>query len=258
MTAPIVRHEEAGFVIHGKNDGCDYWRLVRACIAEHIDQDALRRNHPARPAIPVCRDGVEVVLTPLAYGNPKRMVFRMEADGRAYVLKRAYMGTIGLRRLFPRLMGTTYFTRIMKMVNAAVAAGSRVTQDCFLVAEKWLGPFRQEIWVLLEYVEGDSLGQRPDFDSRREALETTVENLLAHDLTMDDLTLHNFIDSGQEIYAIDVSCRPFTWLQKGKMRLKMRQRYGLRLPARSVADKALEAVLSLRYRLRRALGGKGI
>ena len=259
MPVPTVRREDDGFVIYSKNDGTDYWRLARACIAENIDQGELLQAPPGKkPPIRIERDGVEAVLTPIAYRNPKRMVFRLEAAGRVFILKRAYMGSIGLRRLFPRLQGTTYFTRVMKMVNTAVGAGCRSTQDYYLVAEKWLSALRQEIWILLEYVEGDSLGLHPDLASRKGALELAVTDLLRHDLTLDDLTLHNFVDSGTAIYGIDISCRPFTALQKAKMRLKMRRRYGLNLQPATLTEKALEGMLAVRYRLRKMLGGKDI
>lgn len=237
-----------------KNDGGDYWPMVMACIDANIDQDELIRNFPAKPPITVRQGDVEMVLRPLVYSNPKRMVFRLDADGRSFVLKRARMGTAGFKRLLPGVMGLTYYTRIMRMVNRAVEEGCDVTQDYYLVAEKTLSPFRQEVWVLLHYLNGDSLGEKPDFPVWRGRLMETVATLLRHGLTMDDLTLHNFLVEEGKIRAIDISCRPFTRLQAVKMAIKMKARYGLELPVTGFSASLIRSLLTIRYSLQRALG----
>lgn len=254
MPPPIVRQARDGYDVYMKNDGRDYWPIVKVCIEENIDQDALIRNFPAKPPIPVRRDGLELELKPLVYSNPKRMVFRLDLDGRSYVLKRARMGTAGFKRLLPGVMGVTYFTRIMRMVNRAVRAGCDVTQDYYLVAEKPVSAFRQEVWVLLGYLDGDSLGAEADFPVWRDGLTETVKTLIRHGLTMDDLTLHNFLVEAGKVRAIDISCRPFTRLQAVKMAIKMNARYGLNLPVTGFFDTLLHLLLTVRYRLRRAFG----
>lgn len=255
MAEAILCGKRDGFEVHAKNDGVDYWAAVRACMAENIDQDELIRNRPARPTFRVRRDGLDITLVPMAYRNPKRLVFRMEWEGRRYVLKRARMGTVGLDRLLPGVMGLTYFTRVMRLVNRAVRNGCGATQDYFLVAEKRTAAFRNEVWALLEYLEGDSLGDQPEGAFRPE-LKYAVAELLRHDLTMDDLTLHNFLVGGGRVRAIDVSCRPFTRLQAVKMTMKMNARYGLGLVVGGFLDKLIFALLSVRSRLRTALGDK--
>lgn len=256
MGEALLRVKRDGFAVVLKNDGNDYWSAVRACVAENIDQEALIR---ARPAVPptfrVRRDGQDIVLVPMAYGNPKRMVFRMEWAGRRYVLKRARMGTIGLDRLAPGVIGLSYFTRIMRKVDRAVRNGCGATQDYFLVAERRTAAFRNEVWALLEYVEGESLGDQPEGAYRPE-LRRTVEELLRHGLTMDDLTLHNFLVGDGAVRAIDVSCRPFTRLQAVKMTMKMNARYGLDLAVGGLWNRAIRALLMARYRVRALLGEK--
>ena len=252
----ILRRQDAGYDVFVKNDGTDYWRLVKACIDENIDQAELIRNHPAMPQFRIDCGGREILLTPLVYTNPKRMVFKMDYDGRSFVLKRARMGSPGFKRFLPWMMGLTYFTRIMKKVNAATRAGCAVTQDFYLVAEKWLAPFRQEVWVLIQYLEGDLLLHAPDYTVHLDALRATASELLRHGLTMDDLTLGNFLLHENSVGAIDISCRPFTRLQSMKMTLKLNSRYGLNLPVTGLANRTVHGLLSLRYRIRRALGGK--
>lgn len=254
MPQGIVCTTAGGYDICVKDDGEDYWRIVKACIDENIDQDELIRNHPAKAVFAVKRDGVELGLHPLVYTNPKRMVFRVEMGERRFILKRARMGTVGFKRLLPGIMGLTYFTRIMRKVNRAVLNGCDATQDYLLVAEKGLSAFRQEAWLLLGYVEGESLGGLPLEPHRRE-LARTVEELIGFDLTMDDLTLHNFlVDGGGRVRGIDISCRPFTRLHAVKMVMKLNAQYGLNLPVRGLANNLVRAALALRYRIKKVLG----
>lgn len=253
----IVSRVDGEFMVHSKDDGVDYWRLVKACVDEKIDQDALRRMWSEKPKLSVVRDGIDVVLCSIVFSNPKRMVFRVEWEGREFILKRAFMGTVGLRRMLPGSMGITYFTRVMRKVDAAIRAGCRSTQGYYCVAERWLSPFRQEVWVLLECVPGRALLPQ-QLPARREAFRAAVEDLLLHRLTMDDLALGNFLDDGEAVRAIDVSCRAFTTLQTAKMRLKLSALYGLDLPARGGGERACAWFLRLRYRVREWLGGEGI
>ena len=251
----ILRSHRDGYNVFVKNDGEDYWRIVLACIRENIDQDALMRNYPAKPDIPVSRDGLEMVLKPFVYSNPKRMVFRLDIGDRRFVLKRARMGATGLKRFFPLAMGLSYFTRIMRFVDRAVRAGCTVAQDYFLVAERPLSAFRQEAWILLEYIDGDSLGYNAAPDELRRELTEVVLRLVRNGLTMDDLTLHNFlVVAGREIRAIDISCRLFTRLQAVKMIMKMNLRYGLGIPIRGVRNTIIRTILAARYRLKKAFG----
>lgn len=254
MERGVVVGRADGYRLSAKNDGREYWPAVRACIAENIARDDLIRDREAKREIRVSRDGVDLTLAPLMFNNPKRMVFRMDWEGRRYILKWARMGALGLDRLFPRTPGWTYFTRIMVLVNRAVRSGCDATQDYFLVAEKPAGRWRREAWVLLGYLEGESLGDMPE-NSLRPELRRTVEELLSHGLTMDDLTLHNFLVDGDRVRAIDISCRPFTRLQAVKMAMKMNARYGLGVPLRGFGDRLIRCLLAARYRLRRALGG---
>ena len=254
----IARSVDDGFVVHCQRDGTEYWRLVKACIDENIDQGALIRGFPEMPDIPIDRNGIRAVLKPIVFNNPKRMVFRLEWEGRVFILKRAFMGTIGLRRVLPWVMGTTYFTRIMKLVDKAVRNGCRATQGYCLVGERWLSALRQEVWVLLEYVEGRPFATAADVAPRKQAFVDAVEDLLRHGLTLDDLVPGNFLDDGEKVRAIDISCRPFTTLQSAKMRMKMNARYGLNLPMRKKREAVLAFVLGLRYRMRKALGGEGL
>jgi heptose II phosphotransferase len=258
MADGIALRRDGGYVVHWKEDGSDYWRLVKACIDENIDQDALIRGYPAKPSIPVERNGISVVLKTLAYGNPKRMVFRLEWEGRTFILKRARMGTLGLRRFLPWTTGITYFTRVMRKAVAAVAEGCWSTQGYFCVAERWLSLFRQEVWVLLEYVEGTQLNL-VNFAPNRRALADAAENLLQHRMTLDDLALGNFlVDNCGVVRAIDISCRPFTALQMAKMRLKLNTVYGLDMPIAEPREKLCARFLKARYWLRSALGLKGM
>lgn len=240
----IVRRDAggSGFVVHMKDDGVDYFRLVKACVDAQFDQAAFMKGFPAQPEAALSRDGIDLSLKALAYTNPKRLVFRCTQGGREFILKRSFMGTLGLRRFFPRVMGLTYFTRVMRKVDAAMRAGCRSTQGYYCVAERWLSAFRQEVWVLLECVPGRDL--LPDVPpSRRAALTEAVEDVLRHGLTLDDVSLGNFIDDGDAVRVIDLSCRPFRAWQAAKMRLKMRRLYGLDLPMRGIVERICGALL---------------
>jgi Lipopolysaccharide core biosynthesis protein (WaaY). len=245
-----LRRRADGFDIYAKNDGVDYWRLAKACIDENIDQAALRRDLAHHATLPLDRNGVEAELYVMAFGNPKRLVLRMDTEGKRYVVKRAFMGSPGFKRLLPGVMGLTYFTRVMKLVSAAVRAGCAVTPDCYLVAERWVSPFRLEVWTVWEYVEGRRLFRPEEFEAHRGELSRTALELMKHGLTMDDVVPGNFLFNESRARAIDISCRPFTRLQKVKMALKLNARYGLGLPVEGVVDRLLAALLSARYRLR--------
>lgn len=247
----ILRRRAADFDVYVKNDGVDYWRLAKACIDENIDQAQLmlRRHEPQ--TIPLDRDGVRAELVTMAWTNPKRLVFRMEVDGKRYVVKRAFMRSPGFKRFLPWVVGLTYFTSVMKQVNAAVRNGCTATQDCYLVAERWLSPFRQEVWAVLEYLDGEPLIFADDSASHLPAVRACALELLAHGLTMDDLTLGNFLlGPGGVVRAIDVSCRPCLWLQKVKMAVKLDALYGLDMPVSGVFDRILYRMLEGRYRRR--------
>ncbi len=261
----ITRRADGDFTVHEKEDGTDYWRIVKACIDENIDQDAFIRDRSAPPDIAIERDGVSAVLHPLTFKNPKRMVFRLEWEGRVFILKRAFMGTIGLRRLFPNSMGMTYFTRIMRKVDAAVRAGCVSTQGYFCVAERWRSALRQEVWLLLEYIEGRMLSGL-DMELKKDLIVAAVEDLLRHSLAMDDFARGNFLigadkrsdRNGEIVRAIDISCRPLTSLQAAKMRMKLNKLHGLGLPLRGRKERFFGQLLGARYWVREMLGLGGI
>lgn len=253
MARPIQYRKADGYDVYAKSNGGDYWRIVKACIGENFDQAGMMRSFPALPEpMTIRRDGMEITLRVLAYANPKRLVFRLETEGRTFILKRARMGTAGFKRLFPWAIGLTYFTRIMRLVDKAVRAGCRATQEYFLVAEKRLSFFRHEVWALIEFIEGESLGREEDVSRWNGELRETTEELLRHNLTMDDLTPYNFLVTGGKIKAIDISCRPFSRLQAVKMAMRMNQRYGLDLPIAGIVNNIIRFLLSTRDRLRGA------
>ncbi len=244
----IVRRREGDYDVYAKNDGVDYWRLVKACIDENIDQAALIREQKWGAAFSIDRNGVKGEAAVMAVTNPKRMVLRLDAGGRSFVVKRAFMGSPGFKRFLPGVVGLTYFTRIMKLVDAAVREGCDATQDCFLVAERWVGPFRSEAWVLLQYLEGKLLRHCGDIEALIPALRETAGELLRHNLTMNDLAPGNFIVGGDRIRAIDISCRPVSRLHRVSMIWKFNKRYNLGLPVTNPVDKILYALTAFRHR----------
>ncbi|MDR1744730.1 MAG: hypothetical protein LBS30_03140, partial [Planctomycetota bacterium] len=126
--------------------------------------------------------------------------------------------------------------------------GCDATQDCFLVAERWIGAFRSEVWVLMQYLEGVTLERMQDFAPHRTALEETARELLRHDLTMDDVAPGNFIVADDRIRAIDISCRPFSRLHKVSMIWKLNHAYGLGLSVTNRLDRILYALSAIRRR----------
>ncbi len=245
----ILRRRDGEYDIYAKNDGVDYWRLVRACIDENIDQAELIRDRQRNASFAIDRDGVKAEATVMAFTNPKRLVLRMDAGGRRFVVKRAYMGSPGFKRFLPGVIGLTYFTRIMKLIDAAVRGGCDATQDCFLVAERWIGLFRVEVWALMQYVEGATLGYNPQArEPHLPALRTTALELFRYNLSMDDVAPGNFLVGGDRVRAIDISCRPFFRLQKAFMTWKLNRRYNLGLPVTGAVDKILYALAAFRYR----------
>lgn len=248
---PILRFGKDGFDVSMKNDGVDYWRLAKACVDENVNQAELMREPYGHHVIQVDRDGVRAELVAMAWTNPKRLVFRMEVDGKRYVVKRAFMRSPGFKRFLPWVMGLTYFTNVMRQVNAAVRNGCDATQDYYLVAERWISFFRQEVWVVLEYMEGELLLLKEDFAPYRAKIRAAALELFAHELTMDDLTLGNFLlGDDDKVRTIDVSCRPCVRLQTVKMAVKLNTLYGLDIPVKGVFNRLLYALLAWRYRLR--------
>lgn len=252
--------------VHGYESRCGYgfhfWRgdhegvgLVAACIAAGVDHAAvLGRPDPGAPLV-VERDGFSLRLFPLAWRNRKRLVLRVEGGERTYVLKRVNRGSLNWSRLFPGVFGLSYFTRVMRRVGPAVERGCGAVQDVLVVAERGLGLSRQDAWVLLEYIDGVSVGMEGGRE-HESGMVACAEELLRYGLTLDDVSRGNFLWDGERVRAIDMSCRDPECLERAKMIEKIRVRYGYVVPKRRFLDRLLCGLVGLRYRVRLALGGK--
>ncbi len=104
----ILRRRDGLFDVFVKNDGVDYWRLAKACIEANVDQAGLLRDSAAPRTWTLDCGGVRGELTALAWGNPKRLVLRLDAGGRRYVVKRAFMRSPGFKRVLPGVIGHSY------------------------------------------------------------------------------------------------------------------------------------------------------
>lgn len=245
-----------GFTVYAAEDNAEWLRIMDAYLAAGVTFEAVQDGGARGREFAVTHGGEEFRFKALSRGNPGRLVFRAESGGKSYVLKWTNRKTLGLYRLLPGIPGVTYYTRLLRKVSRAVANGCDVTQNYYLVAERPRSLFRMDVLILMEYVEGQSMGRQEDFAPFRERLEKTVAGLVRHGLTLDDLSPFNFLLAGDAIKAIDLSCRPPTRLNAVKMIMKMNVRYGLRLPIEGLANKAVRALLGMRYAVRGWFGKK--
>lgn len=250
----VSRRRITSWDVLAKEDGNDYWRLAEAFLRSGIRQPDLAQTPGDHPAFILGVGKATMRFTTLSRAHPKRLVFLVETEEGRFLLKRMRVGTLGLGRLFPNTPGLTRYTRLFHKVRAAIDAGCRSTQDYLMVAERRDGRFRLEVVTVLEYVDGELLGERDDYAPYVPRLREAVRDLLAHGLTLEDLNPHNFIVARDGIKIIDLSCRPPTRVNAVKMTMKMNRRYGLGIPIRGVADNLLRLVLGGWIRVRRWLG----
>lgn len=255
MIRSIVRRREDDFDIYSWKGEADLWPLVRSCINEDLGQE----THHHETGVDLAVNGEELRLRPLKMGR-KRQVYRLDVGGDSYIVKRTSLRTLGFKHLFPRSVGLTYYTNVMRKVGAARDRGCDAVQDAFLVAEGWVSFFKMEVWLLLRYLPGESLsvtGRGRREDVLRSMIIPCLEEMFRYGLTTNDLNPSNFIDSGDRVRMIDVACQPLFRLQKAKMIRKLFLRYGIRFPVAGVFDAVLQRVLNfLNYPSRKDSKGK--
>lgn len=254
--AAVSQRRVTTYDIYAKDDGRDYWRIAHAYLQSGIRREELAKNWPEKPEFTLGAGEGAMRFTGLSCVNPKRVVFRVETLDGVYLLKWMRIRSSGLKRLFPGSIGLTRYTRLFRKVRDAIENGCRSTQDYLLVAERWVGWFRMEVVTVLEYVEGESMGERDDYGPFAEDLTRAAEDLLRHDLTLDDMSPYNFLLTPDGVKVIDLSCRPPTRPNAVKMVMKMNRRFGLAIPVHGLVNRLIGALLAARYVVRGWLGKK--
>ncbi|MDR0361240.1 MAG: hypothetical protein LBJ46_00910 [Planctomycetota bacterium] len=214
-----------GFDAYVKADGTDYWRILRTFLHGGVEAENLKHN------------------------RGKRKVHAFDFGGRRYVLKRDLMRSLGLRHVFPG-GGWTYHTRIMRKVNRAVDLGCRATPDIYLVAERWKGRFRQEAFVLMEFVEGTILRDAGDAGNYRDAIREAMLEMHRFGLTLSDVNSRNFLVGPDGVKVIDIACRFPDFLSIIRDGLKVKARYNVELPVTGLMNRFFGFAIAVFYTLR--------
>ncbi len=186
----IISLKEKGWLIQWKNDGTDYPGLLKDFVEGRLKG---RR---------------------LSTGSSFREVYRVEAQGRAFVFKRDWEIDRRLeKRIWEKLGGTPY-SRLIHLTNRAVNRGCTIVQDVYLVAENIARGRWSEAWLIAEYIEGQSLitefqngvpAKFSDIARWIDPMSETIARLHDHGLASNDLHPGQFVLSGQELRVIDLS-----------------------------------------------------
>ncbi|MDR1612473.1 MAG: hypothetical protein LBT97_06770 [Planctomycetota bacterium] len=222
--APVHSRKD-GFDVYNRAGGKDYWPVLEAFLRGRVETENLKHN------------------------RSKRKVYAFEYGGARYVLKRDLMRSAGLRRLFPG-GGWTFHTRAMRKVNRAVDRGCRATPDIFLVAERWTGLLRQEVFALMEFVDGEMLLLGGEIAKYRSAIGEVMAELHAHGVTLSDVNARNYLVGPRGLKVIDLACRFPDALEMARDAVKVKIKFAVDLPPRGIVDASLRAAIALFYKIR--------
>ncbi len=238
-----------GFTIQAINDGCDYWSLI----------DRFRRGNLPIEALPNRKPHI-------------RKVFIVHYSGRKFVLKWQMAREPHLERLLWHYLAGPHYSTIMRKVAIAKKNGCDNTQAIYLTAESMNGRICEQSFILSEYLEGENLlsrrapapepgvrkGQRiirqgdsvwvvyPDVyndislkitAAQYEAIGTELRRLHSYGLALCDLHPSNILLCGDTVKFIDLNHRGWWRLSLAKDITRLRSRYGIQLPADSIATR---------------------
>lgn len=187
----LLQEKQAGWRIQWRNDGYDYPGLLNK-----FRSGALKG---------AC----------LTTGSRFREVYRLEADGRKFVIKRDWEVDPRLEKKLWDWLGGTAYHRLIKFTTRAVLKGCQVAQDVYMVAERISGGRCLEAWLVAEYVEGQSFirkfedGQPAEvlegFDQYVPQMNETLERLHDCGLASNDVHPGQFILTEEGLRIIDLS-----------------------------------------------------
>lgn len=210
---PISVEVVDGYTVHRKEDGSDYLDLYQR----------LRRGEIRRRV--------------LLHDDPGHFVHLVRVDGRAYVYKRVKGQDANIETTLWQLFVGPFYSGLMRRVNRAVASGCRVVPDMYLVAEKMRGRWCSDKYLLMEYIEGECMEKFKNMNRHRAALATAFADLHDHGLSLGNVKKGNLVLTDAGIKFIDLSTRCTQLTGRAKDALRLKSKFGVQLPPRSLADR---------------------
>lgn len=126
-----------------------------------------------------------------------KSAWRLQADGRLFLVKRDEHQEKRLeKRLAYLLLKGARYSRMIKLINRAVAQGCRDAQEVFFVAEKMEGGICREAWLLADFKPGRSLSADEAKNARAELL-ALMGRIHHYGLASNDIQPYNFIRTDQ-------------------------------------------------------------
>lgn len=225
VPSPILHSRFREFDVYAKDDGTDYLGLFR----DHLD-------------------GAPPVRTFVCPNHTNRASL-VELGGRKFVLKKDGVPLTGLERKVWRALKGPFYSTLMPRINRAVSGGCGVAVDIFLVAEKMRGRYAEESYILMEYAEGVSFADIPDFGPYRGLICDAFIELHRYGLSLGDPNPANLVLTGSGgIKMFDFSVRGFQITGRAKDRIKCRKVYGVEIPSGGWIERAADAVMLLQLR----------
>jgi len=231
----IISTEKNGWRLQWKDDGTDYPALLEEFISGRLTGRSL------------------------STGSSFREVWRVEAGGRVFVIKRDWEIDRRLeKRLWEKLGGTPY-QRLIRLTNRAVGRGCPVVQDVYLVAENISGGRWSEAWLIAEFVEGDSLilefqdgapARFLDIAQWIGPMSETIAELHDYGLASNDLHPGQFVISQTGLKVIDLSLDSPILVCQVNDALTFRHFFKVVPPMRSWRRRALFRLMSLGRRFK--------
>lgn len=161
------------------------------------------------------------------YKNDGRTgVFKTEAAGRPYIIKHYLFRDPRLeKRIYHRLAGS-FYSRIFRIIQRAVANGCRDAQEVYLVTERFEGGEVVETWLVEQFIEGTLLVDM-DYRPLREKVLATMARIHRCGLSSGDAHVRNFIETpGGEVKLIDVSIHSPVLVSQMKDAIQLRNIFG--------------------------------
>ena len=217
-----------GFCFQWRSDGPDYQRLLDEFRAGTLEA------------------------TSLGGGHPDRAVYKVQWDGRPYVLKWDREKDPRPEKRWLEFWTGTAFSRLIRLTANSRRRGGSTAQDVYLVAERLDGRHFQEGYLIAEYVEGASLNHERLAEAAPLMAEA-VGRLHGEGLASSDLHPGNFIVTPGGIRIIDLSLKSPLIICQANDILRMEQAYGVRVSAGGLGLGLVLAGLRLIGRGRRIL-----
>lgn len=158
-----------------------------------------------------------------------RSVYRLEADGRSYLVKVDTKCPRPLDLKLWRFIHGPVHSKHMKAVNKAVRKGCRRTQDIFFVAEK-NGRICPETFIIIEYLPGRNLDTEADYAPYLADIGAALADLHSHKLSLSDIHAGNFLITDEGIKVIDLSTKGLAWAGIGRDIIEAKQFLGVDVP----------------------------